>query len=208
MAAEIQLPYTASGASLYAFVRDNNGFVYNGSAFEGYEPDHYANYVIALSESVTSSYYSAGFPTVAAGIYHVAIFLQSGGSPAEGDAPVANFTLEWTGTQQLQVAALIATVLALLPTSLTDGAMQASLTGIASNVSSDLTNTILDHTDGVETSITLRQALRLILAAVVGQLSGANTNSVSIAAANGSKTRIVASVDASGNRTSVSIDPT
>jgi hypothetical protein len=208
MAAEIQLPYTASGASLYAIVRDIDGAVYNGSAFETYEADHYVTYVIALAEQGTSRYYVAGFPGVGEGIYRVAVFLQAGGAPIEGDAPVDDFTLEWTGAQQLELTGLFEVLFELLPSALTDGGMQSTVIEIASGVSSALADTILDRAAGVESGITLRQALRLILAAVAGPLSGADTSSVTIKAADNSKTRIVASVDAIGNRTSVSLDPT
>ena len=208
MSAEIQLPYTASGASLYAIVRDNNGSVHNGSTFEDYEAVHYLTYAIALAEQASSRYYAAGFPAVAEGIYHVAVFRQAGGTPAEGDAPVENFTLEWTGSQQLELTGMFEVLFELLPTSLTDGGMQSTVIEMASGVSSALADTILDRASGVEASITLRQSLRLILAAVAGPLSGADTSSVSIKAADNSKTRIIASVDATGNRTSVSLDPT
>lgn len=49
---------------------------------------------------------------------------------------------------------------------------------------------------------------KLILAASVGVLAGAATNSVTIEAADGSKVRITATVDADGNRTVVVLDVT
>jgi hypothetical protein len=208
MPSEIQLPYTATGASLYAIVRDINAYVYNGSTFEAYESDHYSSYAIGLTEIVTSRYYTASFPGGGAGIYHVAVYLQAGGSPAEGDAPIDDFMLEWTGTQQLLVTALFEALFDILPATLTDGGMQSTVIEIAGGASASLANAILDQASGVEASITLRQALRLILSAVAGPLSGADTSSVTIKAADNSKTRIVASVDANGNRTSVTLDPT
>ena len=208
MASEIQLPYTASGASLYAIVRDLSANAYNGSAFEPYEADHYGSYAIAMPEIGTSRYYAASFPVVDAGIYRIAVYRQAGGSPAEGDAPIDDFMLEWTGTQQLQVTAFFEALFDIMPATLTDGGMQSTVIEIAGGASTSLANAILDQASGVEASITLRQALRLILSAVAGPLSGAATSSVSIKAADNSKTRIVASVDASGNRTSVTLDPT
>ena len=212
MAAEIQLPYSASGASLYAVVRDINGSdVYVELAVrKTYETVHYpcVMYVLGLVEQATSRYYTASFPAVGEGIYRVALFLQAGGAPVEGDALVDDFTLEWTGTQQLELAGLFDVLFGMLPGTVTDGGMPSTVIEIAGGVSSTLADAILDRASGVEAGITLRQALRLILAAVAGPLSGADTSSVSIKAADNSKTRIVASVDATGNRTSVSLDPT
>jgi hypothetical protein len=68
---------------------------------------------------------------------------------------------------------------------------------------------ILDLTDGIETGLTPRNALRLIAAALSGKLSGAATASVKIKnAIADDKTRITASVDADGNRTAITTDLT
>jgi len=47
-----------------------------------------------------------------------------------------------------------------------------------------------------------------MLASMAGKLSGAGTTSVTIRDTEDSKDRIVATVDASGNRTSVTLDAT
>lgn len=65
---------------------------------------------------------------------------------------------------------------------------------------------LLDASNGIETSITLRQALRLVLAATAGKLSGAATTTVTIRNVGDSKNRIVATVDSDGNRTAVTTD--
>lgn len=67
---------------------------------------------------------------------------------------------------------------------------------------------LLDRSSGIETSITLRQALRLVLAASAGKLSGAAGATVTIRNVGDSKDRIVATVDADGNRTAVTTDVT
>jgi hypothetical protein len=67
---------------------------------------------------------------------------------------------------------------------------------------------LLDRAAGVETNWTVRQALRVILAAVAGKLSGATTNTVTIKNPADSKSRIVATVDADGNRSAVTYDKT
>lgn len=65
---------------------------------------------------------------------------------------------------------------------------------------------LLDRASGVETSYTPRQALRLILAALAGKLSGAATTTIAIRDVNDSKDRITATVDSNGNRTAITTD--
>ncbi len=64
------------------------------------------------------------------------------------------------------------------------------------------------HDEAVEGSETLRQAVRLIRAALVGKLSGAATTTVTIRDAADSKARITATVDEDGNRSAVTTDAT
>lgn len=65
---------------------------------------------------------------------------------------------------------------------------------------------LLDRADGIETGFTLRQALRLILSAEAGKVSGAGGTSVTIRDVNDTKNRIVATVDSNGNRSAVTKD--
>lgn len=67
---------------------------------------------------------------------------------------------------------------------------------------------IWDLSNGIETSITPRQALRLILAASAGKLSGAATTTITIRNVGDSKDRIVATVDSDGNRSAITTDAT
>lgn len=60
----------------------------------------------------------------------------------------------------------------------------------------------------VEGNRTMQEAMRLILAALTGKLSGAATTTVTIRDADDTKNRIVATVDADGNRTAVTLDDT
>ena len=63
---------------------------------------------------------------------------------------------------------------------------------------------VWDLTSGIETSLTPRQAMRLMASALAGVLSGAATTTVTIKNAVANDTnRIVATVDADGNRTSL-----
>lgn len=65
---------------------------------------------------------------------------------------------------------------------------------------------LLDRSNGVETSWTLRQALRVILAALAGKVSGAATSTVILRDVGDSKNRISATCDVDGNRTAVTYD--
>jgi hypothetical protein len=67
---------------------------------------------------------------------------------------------------------------------------------------------LLDTASGIETSITPRQAIRLILAASAGKLSGAATSTVIIRNVGDTKDRVTATVDADGNRSAVTVDAT
>lgn len=53
---------------------------------------------------------------------------------------------------------------------------------------------------------TLEQAIKLCLSALAGKLSGAGATTVTIRAADDSKSRIIATVDAEGNRTNITLD--
>lgn len=72
-----------------------------------------------------------------------------------------------------------------------------------------IADALLDGDDGIETGLTLRQAIRLVTAAMAGRVSGAETDTVVIrnAVAN-TKPRITAEVDEFGNRTDVTTDLT
>lgn len=67
---------------------------------------------------------------------------------------------------------------------------------------------ILDLANGIETGYTVRQTLRLVAAALCGKLSGANTTEVTIRDITDAKNRIVATVDADGNRSAVTLTGT
>jgi hypothetical protein len=71
-----------------------------------------------------------------------------------------------------------------------------------------LASQILDAED-IETSMSVRQALRLIAAATAGKVSGASGTTITIrSAVADSKNRIIATVDGAGNRTALEYDLT
>ena len=65
---------------------------------------------------------------------------------------------------------------------------------------------ILDRANAIETGFTLRQAIRIMGAALAGILSGASGSTVNIQKLGGGTVRISATVDSSGNRTAVTLD--
>ena len=66
---------------------------------------------------------------------------------------------------------------------------------------------LLDLSNGVETSLTMRNALRAMAAALAGKISGAAGTTVTIRnAVADSKNRIVATVDTDGNRSAITYD--
>lgn len=97
MAGELQADFI-TGKTLYFLVRDSNGKIWNGAAFETYSSAHYANYPVTGTEEGASGLYTGAMPGASVGIYHVVAKGQAGGSPAEGDATVAVGTIEWDGT--------------------------------------------------------------------------------------------------------------
>lgn len=69
-------------------------------------------------------------------------------------------------------------------------------------------DTWLDSASSVETGVTLRDAFRLMMAVLVGKVSGGGTSTLYFRnAVADSKVRVTAVVDASSNRTSVTVDP-
>ena len=79
---------------------------------------------------------------------------------------------------------------------------------VATSQNNASADALLGRTDGVETGYTPQASLRLILSASAAKLSGAATTTVSIRDVNDTVDRIVATVDASGDRTAVVLTTT
>ena len=102
MANEIQIQH-ASGKTLYAVLRNDQGQAYNTSSesFEAYATANYADYVVALTEQGTASgYYSATIPSTLTSLAQLSVDVRSqvGGSPAETDGFVGGGNIEWDGS--------------------------------------------------------------------------------------------------------------
>ena len=68
-----------------------------------------------------------------------------------------------------------------------------------------LSEELLDNQD-IETGYSMRETLRLVLAACAGKVSGGGTATVTIRSVTDGTNRIVASVDVNGNRTATTYD--
>lgn len=88
--------------------------------------------------------------------------------------------------------------------SVTNGVTLAADAVSAAALSAAAVDEILDEV--VEGTLTVRQVLRLLLAEAAGKASGGGTSSVAFRDVADSKNRIAATVDASGNRSAVTLD--
>ncbi len=68
----------------------------------------------------------------------------------------------------------------------------------------NVADTLLDQDDGIETDMTVREAMRVMAAVVAGKVSGAGSGSESFTGIDGSTARVQVTTDAAGNRTNVS----
>lgn len=87
-----------------------------------------------------------------------------------------------------------------------DDATLAAIAALSIPTANQNADALLDRAAGVETNRTVRQALRIVLAAVAGKASGMGTTTATIRDTNDTVNRIVATVDADGNRSAVTLD--
>ena len=103
MANELKATYS-TGETLYVLIFDVAGQVYQaGVGFGAYAAASIDSYDIAMSEIATASgQYRGTFPVIAAGVYTVLLYLQSGGSPASTDIRIGEAaTMYWDGTAEI-----------------------------------------------------------------------------------------------------------
>lgn len=85
------------------------------------------------------------------------------------------------------------------------GYMEADILPYTTLSPEGLATSLLDNND-IDTGYSLRDALKIILAAVAGKVSGAETTTITFRNITDDKNRIVATVDTNGNRTSLTYD--
>ncbi len=204
MASEIQYAHSASSETLYAIVRSRDALVLQPSipGFVAYNGAFRNDYAIPLAEQGSSQHYVGSIPAIDAGWYHVAVYHQAGGSVAESDPPLFQGVFSWSGAVLMSLADIVAK----LPSALVSGNIAASVQDLPTALQNALSDNLLDRAHAIETDFTLRQTLRLLLAALAGKLSGAGGTSIAVRDVNDSKNRIQATVDALGNRTALTLD--
>ena len=89
-----------------------------------------------------------------------------------------------------------------------DDAVLTAIAALSIPTANANADALLDRAAGVETNRTLRQALRIMLAATAGKASGLETTTAVYRDTNDTKDRITATVDADGNRSAVTLDAT
>lgn len=82
------------------------------------------------------------------------------------------------------------------------------VTGFNDPTANDNADALLDRAAGVETGLTIRQAMRLFASVLIGKASGLATTTAVYRDFGDTKDRITATVDTSGNRTAVTRDAT
>ncbi len=105
-----------------------------------------------------------------------------------------------TANLDTQLSTIDTVVDAILADTGTDGVVLSAATA------NQVADALLDRANGVETSITPRQSLRAIAALLVGTIAGAGTGTEVFKNIGGSTTRVTVTVDASGNRTVMTLN--
>ncbi len=99
---EISVDY-GTGFTLYAarFQPDGNVFVTTGASDEVWATAD--NYDVTMTEDGVGGHYVGDFDAsanISAGVYDVAVYLQSGGSPANADTALFRGKIYWDGTTE------------------------------------------------------------------------------------------------------------
>lgn len=98
MAGEIHV-IGPTGRTCYVHILDSVGRRWNGSSFETFAVGNYASYDVSVAEDGATGIYRADMPSgVTAGSLDVVLFIQAGGSPANGDRAVGAQSISWSGS--------------------------------------------------------------------------------------------------------------
>jgi hypothetical protein len=83
--------------------------------------------------------------------------------------------------------------------------LDATVSSRLASASYEAPSSLLDLSDGIESGITVRQGLRAMAAMLTGLLSGARSGTETFRGINNGPVRVIMTVDASGNRTSIAL---
>lgn len=150
-----------------------------------------------LSQIVQGAATLAGVGTVSADLTAVAIMQ----SALSGSGSVTNAQASAT----IPITAGLNGSCSLSPELKGYGRLNADITPFTELSPENLAAQILDNND-IETNYSMREALRLILSTLAGKVSGAPGTTITIRSVTDGTDRVVATVDANGNRTAVTYD--
>lgn len=128
---------------------------------------------------------------------------------AVGSVAANGITSTSIATDAINAAAVKADAVTKIQTGLATPTNITAASGVAltSSERNAVSDALLDRADAIATGITTRQALEIAIAVLAGKLSGAATATITIRDVADTKNVVVATTDASGNRTAVTITP-
>lgn len=98
-----------SNLSVYAFIRDNTGAIWNGSTFVAFNVSNWATYALSMTEQTSSGFYSVAFPSaISQGRYYLTIHAVISGSAAAGDDVIGQGSVNWDGSSVFDEVTLTA----------------------------------------------------------------------------------------------------
>ena len=149
-------------------------------------------------------------PAVGAGSYSYLVYEQAGASPAVTDSLLGSGSVDWDGTAVLPLSTIDTNVDSILADTGTDGEVVASMAtdsitaaALKADAVTEIADAILDEV--VVGSYTLRQLLKVMAAALAGKATGGGTTTVTFRGVDDASNVIVATVDANGNRSAVTL---
>ncbi len=103
-----------SGATLYfcVFQQDGDVFLSNGESDEvwGTGGRGADNYDMAMAENAPDGHFVGTFDaSITIGSYHITVYLQAGGSPADSDRAIGQGEIYWNGTSEETIHTIVIT---------------------------------------------------------------------------------------------------
>lgn len=99
MAGEIRV-IGPTGQSCYVHIFNASGQRWNGSAYETFLVADYSSYTVSVTEDGATGIFRGNMPpAIPAGRPDIVLFVQDGGSPANGDRAVGAQALQWNGSE-------------------------------------------------------------------------------------------------------------